>query len=100
MSSPKFARRRSLVVLIASGLLTVACGHATRSAPPQPPHGTAQLTAAQVKGRFQRVLVAEHGIVAMVGREGCVATVSAGTDDTGDFEEMRVRCPRAERLAA
>ena len=49
---------------------------------------------------MQRVFVAERGVVAMVGRNGCVATVSSGTDDTGDFDEMRVRCPRPERLAA
>jgi hypothetical protein len=44
--------------------------------------------------------VAERGVVAMVGRNGCVATVSSGTDQGGDLEEMRVRCPRAERLVA
>jgi hypothetical protein len=90
---------RYVVVVIAGGLLAAGCGGATRSASPQSP-GTAALTGAQVSMKFQRVLVAEKGVVAMVGRNGCVATVSAATDDRGDVEEMRVRCPRPERLVA
>jgi hypothetical protein len=80
--------------LFAAGLLTTACGGATRSASPQSPTGTAALTGAKLGVRFQRLLVAEHGVVAMVARDGCVATVSAAA------EEMRVRCPRPERLKA
>lgn len=77
-----------------------ACGSATRSAPPQSPSGTAALTGAQMGARFDRVIVAEKGTIAMVSREGCVATVAAGHDQTGDYEEMRVRCPKPERLKA
>lgn len=46
------------------------------------------------------MLVAERRVVAMVARDGCIATASAGSDDTGDYDEMRVRCPRPERIAA
>jgi hypothetical protein len=89
-----------LGVLIATGLLTSACGGATRSASPRSPAGTAALTAAKLGVRYERVLVAESNAIVMVSRDGCVATLSQGADDTGESEEMRVRCPRAERLKA
>jgi hypothetical protein len=103
----------SVALLFAAGLLTTACGGATRSASPQSPSATAALTGARMGSRFQRVLVAERGVVVMVARDGCVATVSSGADvpsggdvssngekddDSGGSEEMRVRCPRPERL--
>jgi hypothetical protein len=50
--------------------------------------------------RFDRVLVAERGTIAMVSRDGCIASVGAGTDATGEYEEMRIRCPKPERLKA
>jgi hypothetical protein len=99
MSSHSAGLGRYVVVVITGGLLALGCGGATRSASPQPPR-TVALTGAPLAGQFQRVLVAERGVVAMVGRNGCVATVSAGTDQTGGYEEMRVRCPRPERLVA
>jgi hypothetical protein len=102
----------SVVLLFAAGLLTSACGGATRSGSPQSPSGTAALTGAQLGVSYQRVLVAERGIVVMVAREGCVATVSStsvrsgeqqqrapeGESDASATEEMHVRCPRPERL--
>jgi hypothetical protein len=36
----------------------------------------------------------------MVARDGCVATIAAGMDATGDYEELRVRCPKPDRLRA
>jgi hypothetical protein len=98
MSKSPSALGRSVVVVVAGALFTAGCGGATRRASPQSP-GTAALTAAQISNRFQRVLVAEKGVIAMVGRNGCVATVSTGVVDTGGYEEMRVRCPRPERMA-
>ena len=99
--------KSSVASLFAAGLLTTACGGATRSGSPQSPSGTAALTGAKMGVRFQRVLVAERGIVVMVARDGCVATVSSSAeqsaeqdDDVGSSEEMRVRCPRPERLKA
>lgn len=92
-----------LRVLAVGGALWVAgCGGATRSASPQAqtPAGTAELTGAQITSRFERVLVAEKAAISMVARNGCVATMSSGTDDTGEFEEMRVRCPKPERIKA
>ena len=55
--------------------------------------------------RFERVLVADRGAVMMVAREGCVAAITQGSaesaaDGDGGSEEMRVRCPRPERLKA
>jgi hypothetical protein len=79
-------------------LVLAGCGHATRSAAPQ--SGTAQLTAATVAQHVERVLVADKGTVALVSRDGCVATIGTGQDDTGNFDEMRVRCPRSERLSS
>lgn len=101
----------SVALLFAAGLLTAACGGATRSGSPQSPTSTAALTGAKLGVRFQRVLVAERGVVVMVARDGCVATVSSSGDqgsdasgrsneDSASSEEMRVRCPRPERLKA
>jgi hypothetical protein len=92
--------------LFAAGLLTTACGGATRSGSPQSPSATAVLTGAKMGVRFKRVLVAEHGVVMMVARDGCVASVSesGGSNDAAsesvETEELRVRCPRPERLKA
>jgi hypothetical protein len=94
--------------LIATGILITACGCATRSASPQSAAtGTAQLTAGKMGVRFERVLVADKGAVMMVARDGCVAAISQGPaesvadpDDDTSSEEMRVRCPRPERLKA
>jgi hypothetical protein len=93
----------SVALLLAASLLTTACGGATRSASPRSPGGTAALTGAKLGVRFQRVLVAERGVVVMVARDGCVATVSSSGDqeaESGGSDEMRVRCPRPERLRA
>jgi hypothetical protein len=91
----------TVALLFAAGLLTTGCGGATRSGSPQSPSGTAALTGAKLGVRFQRVLVAERGVVVMVARDGCVATVSENAEHTDDgSEEMRVRCPRPERLRA
>jgi hypothetical protein len=90
-----------LGILIATGLLTSACGGATRTASPRSPEAaTAALTAAKLGVRYDRVLVAESNAIVMVARDGCVAMLSQGADDTGESEEMRVRCPRPERLKA
>lgn len=95
--------KSSVALLFAAGLLTTACGGATRSASPQSSSSTAALTGAKLGVRFQRVLVAEHGVVVMVARDGCVATVASSgdqDDESGGSEEMRIRCPRPERLRA
>ncbi len=86
--------------LVLGALLAIGCGGATRHASPQSTPGTAALTGATMKARFDRVLVADQGLIAMVARDGCVAALAAGRDDTGEFEEMRVRCPKPERLKA
>ncbi len=86
-----------MFVVFAGVTVVAGCGGATRRASPQSP-GKAALTAAQISPRFQRVLVAEKGTIAMVGRSGCVATITTDAGDTGEYEEMRVRCPRPERM--
>lgn len=87
-------------IVLGSALIMAGCGGATRSASPQARTGTAELTGAKVSSHFERVLVAEKGVISMVGRNGCVATMSSGMDETGEFEEMRVRCPKPERIRA
>ncbi len=97
---PWMSFKPSVALLFAAGLLTTACGGATRSGSPRSPSATAALTGAKMGVRFQRVLVAEHGVVVMVARDGCVATVASidETDEASGAEEMRVRCPKPDRL--
>jgi len=63
--------------------------------------GSAPASAAEI----DRVLVAERGalaMVAMVARDGCVATMEqrSGSEGEGDIEELHLRCPKNERIAA
>jgi hypothetical protein len=84
-----------------SVLVVAGCGGATRARSPQAPEGKVELTAARVASHVERVLVAEHGAISMVGRNGCVATLaSGGSDETDAPEEMRIRCPKPERIKA
>jgi hypothetical protein len=103
MHTPLIAprRARSRFVLAAAGVAALGCGcaHATHTASPQKP-APAQLTAANVGRHFDRVLVADQGSVAIVARQGCLASLGTATDDTGPMDEMRVRCPKEGRLAA
>lgn len=94
-TSPKAFLAFSLVSLasIAAG------GCATRSGTPQTA-GTAALTGAKITPRIERVLVADRGVVAMVARDGCVATVSTSELEAGSSDELRVRCPRPDRMSA
>jgi hypothetical protein len=85
---------------IVTGLSLSACSGAPRSATPRSPASTAALTGAKMGARFSRVLVAEKGAILMVARDGCVATVATVTTDSVESEEMRVRCPKPERLKA
>lgn len=86
-----------LLGLIVAG--TIGCGGASRARAPQPQVGTAQLTAADLGRRVQKVLVADKEAIAMVGRDGCHATVRQGNvQNIGPSDELRVRCPRKERL--
>jgi hypothetical protein len=48
--------------------------------------------------RIERLVVAERGSVSMISRGGCLATVHASEGEGGD--ELRVRCPRPERMKA
>lgn len=98
MSAP-LSRKTSFVLTVAAVAALTACSSATRpAATPQKP-GTAALTGAKITPRVQRVLVAERGVVAMVARDGCVATVTSAELEAGSSDELRVRCPRPERLA-
>jgi hypothetical protein len=88
-------------VALVSSVLASSCGGANRSKGAQAPRpGTAALTGARVAPRVQRILVADKGVVSIVTRGGCVASVMSGGDQTGSADEMRVRCPRQERLTA
>lgn len=103
---PWMSERPLALHLVATGILITACGCATRSASPRSPAaGTAALTAGKVSAHFERVLVADRGAVMMVARDGCVALVKQAAaepdaDSASGSDEMRVRCPRPERLKA
>jgi hypothetical protein len=77
-----------------------ACGCATRKAAPPQTSGSVALTGAKITQRIERVLVADKGVVAMVARDGCVATISTAESEVGSSDELRVRCPRPERMRA
>lgn len=91
------------VALALVGLLS-ACGGGARDASSgaRAPAdvGTATLTGAGPSSRVARVLVADKDAMAMVVRGGCVATIGAGADEGGSYDEMRVRCPKPERGAS
>jgi hypothetical protein len=98
--TPKGSSVISRGALLIALSLTAACGGATRGAAPPQTTGTAALTGAKVAPRIERVLVADKGVVALVARDGCVSTVSTAELQTGSSDELRVRCPRPERMNA
>lgn len=69
------------------------CGAGTR--PASPPHSEATLTAASIEGagRVEKILVADHGSVSVVERDGCMATVR-------NEGELHTRCAKPERMKA
>lgn len=97
MSAP-CSRKAALSISVAAIAALTGCSHATRkAAAPQKP-ATAALTSAKIAPRIERVLVADKGSVAMVARDGCVATVTSAELEAGSSDELRVRCPRPERI--
>lgn len=90
--------RLALSFTMLAALSVSAC--ATRKAAAPQASGSAALTGAKITQRIERVLVADKGVVAMVARDGCVATVSTAETEVGSSDELRVRCPRAERMRA
>lgn len=81
---------------IAVALLLTACGGTTRRA--STPHGQTTTTAAAVTPRVERLVVADRGTVSMVARGGCVASVRTAESEAGTHDELRVRCPKPERM--
>jgi hypothetical protein len=77
------------------GLLS-ACGGTTRRA--ATPHSATMTTAATLAPRVERLVVVERGSVSMVARGGCVAMVRTAENEAGTHDELRVRCPKPERL--
>lgn len=77
-----------LAVVVLAG-----CGGASRRA--STPHSEPTLTAASVDGagRVEKILVADHGSVSVVERDGCMATVRNET-------ELHTRCAKPERMKA
>lgn len=75
-----------------------ACGGTTRRA--SSPHSQTTTTAAMVAPRVERLVVADRGSVSMVARGGCVATVRTAEGEAGGHDELRVRCPKPERMKA
>lgn len=89
------AIRRAAPLVVA--FMLMGCGGATRRA--TVPHGKTTTTSASIAApsHVERLVVAERGNISMVSRGGCVATVR--TSDSGG-DELRVRCPKPERLVA
>ncbi len=73
-----------------------ACGGTSRRA--AVPHTQTTLTAATVAPRVERLVVVEKGAVSMVARGGCVAMIRTAENEAGTHDELRVRCPRPERM--
>jgi hypothetical protein len=46
----------------------------------------------------QRLVVIEKAGVSMLARDGCVATVRTAESEASTHDELRVRCPRPERM--
>jgi hypothetical protein len=90
-------RRRGVVLTVLLGLV-LGCGGATRGA--SVPHSKTTTTAAVVTAHMDRLVVAEKGSVSMVARDGCMATVNTSESESGAQDELRVRCPKPERLEA
>lgn len=77
-------------------LALTACGGSTRRA--STPHGKATTTAATIGPKIERLVVIEPGSITMVARGGCVASVKTSEGQAGPHDELRVRCPKPERL--
>jgi hypothetical protein len=93
-------QKASFVLSITMLAAVSAGGCAPRKAAPPQTSGSAALTGAKMGPRIDRVLVADKGVVAMVARDGCVATITTSELETGSSDELRVRCPRPERMRA
>ncbi|HVH44831.1 MAG TPA: hypothetical protein VM925_20900, partial [Labilithrix sp.] len=50
--------------------------------------------------RIERLVVADRGTISMVARGGCLATVNSSEGEAGGHDELRVRCPKPERMKA
>src|SRR5262245_17341405 len=85
--------------LIGLAIPMFGCRGATRGA--SSPHSTTVTSATAPSAlKIERLLVAEHGDVAMVARGGCLATLRTGESEAGGHDELRVRCPKPERMKA
>lgn len=93
---PGMKSRLVLSLTMLAALSVSACA-ARKAAPPQT-SGSAALTGAKIGPHIERVLVADKGVVAMVARDGCVATISTSEMEVGSSDELRVRCPRPDRM--
>jgi hypothetical protein len=94
---PARSRRPAAATVLILAAATLGCGGATRGAS-SPQQGKTTTTAAQVGRRIERLVVADRGTMAMVSREGCVASLHTMGGDAGSADELRVRCPKPERL--
>jgi hypothetical protein len=79
-------------------VVLTACGGQSRRA--ATPHSQTTTTAAVIAPRVERLVVAEKGAISMVSRGGCVAMVRTAENEAGTHDELRVRCPKPERMKA
>lgn len=79
-------------------LALAACG-GTRRGAAAPQVGKTTLTGAEISPTIERLVVAELGAMSMVSREtGCIATLKTSEMQAGTSDELRVRCPKADRI--
>jgi hypothetical protein len=83
--------------LVAAVTLLGACRGATPGASSPQATRTTAATMAN-RPRVERLLVAEQGAIAMVMRGGCAASLKTSEGATGSNDELRIRCPKPERL--
>jgi hypothetical protein len=75
----------------------VGCGSSHKSAS-SPQASKTTTTASVVHPRIEKLVVADKNQISMIARDGCLATVQTTESQIGSHDELRVRCPKPERV--
>jgi hypothetical protein len=75
----------------------VGCGSSHKGAS-SPQAGKTTTTASVVHPHIQKLVVADKNQITMIARDGCLATVQTTESQIGSHDELKVRCPKPERL--
>ena len=89
------------IAVILVGLVggVTGCGSSHKSAS-SPQAGKTTTTASVIHPRIEKLVVADKNQISMVARDGCLATVQTTESQIGSHDELRVRCPKPERIKA